>query len=86
MKWIGVGIVLGGLAIVLIGSWLRKRGTMNHKFTCDARGPDVRVSPQFVRPARCNRVSGHVGEHAERNPHSFAVVAKWRDTREERTK
>jgi hypothetical protein len=51
---------------------------------CGVLGPDIRISPQYLRAARCNRVKDHerladpnAHEHAERNPDTFAVLARW---------
>jgi hypothetical protein len=65
---------------------------MTHDDPCGLLGPDIRISPKYIRAASCNRIKGHekltadpnAHEHAERNPYTFAVLARWttpRDTR-----
>jgi hypothetical protein len=52
---------------------------------CGLLGPDIRISPKFIRPAKCNRVKDHehltadpnADQHAERNPNTFKVLASW---------
>jgi hypothetical protein len=47
---------------------------------CGAYGPDIRVSPSFKRAACCNRITGHDGDHCERND-TFHVMARWSKAR-----
>jgi hypothetical protein len=57
---------------------------MTHGEICGLLGPDIRISPKFMRPARCNRVKDHeqlndpqADQHAERDPRTFHVLASW---------
>jgi hypothetical protein len=66
-----------------------RRKQASHDETCGALGPDIRVSPQYLRPACCNRVRGHehlpatdAELHMERKPDSFRVIASWTTPRD----
>jgi hypothetical protein len=58
--------------------------TPQHGEPCAVLGPDVRVSPKFLRAAKCNRIKGHeelsdddAHMHAERDPRTYHVLAWW---------
>lgn len=56
----------------------------NYGEVCGVLGPYVRISPQYERPAKCNRIAGHehlatfdAGTHAEYDGGNFHLLARW---------